>query len=205
MFIPFIEGLAFGASLIIAIGAQNAFVLRQGVKRNFVFITALVCAISDMTLIALGVGGLGSLIAQSDWLSAVANWGGMLFLFGFGLRSFYTAFKHEGLASPEEVDTPQTLGAAVMATLAFSLLNPHVYLDTVVLIGTLGATYALPMRWWFGGGAMLASFLWFFGLAYGAQRLAPWFEKPAASRILDVVVGIIMWIIASTLLLDILA
>lgn len=95
MFIPFIEGLAFGASLIIAIGAQNAFVLRQGVKRNFVFITALVCAISDMTLIALGVGGLGSLIAQSDWLSAVANWGGMLFLFGFGLRSFYTAFKHE--------------------------------------------------------------------------------------------------------------
>jgi L-lysine exporter family protein LysE/ArgO len=194
------EGFIFGAGLIIAIGAQNAFVLRQGLTRNHVFATALICTLSDMVLIALGVGGLGTVIASSQVLTSIAAWGGGLFLLYYGARSFISARKSQGINSLEKSVSPDTLRKTIAAALGFSLLNPHVYIDTVVLIGSLGAQYPVDTRWGFAGGAMLASLSWFFGLAYGAARLTPIFEKPLAAKLLDILIGVIMWMIAFSLL-----
>ena len=195
-----IKGLVFGAGLIIAIGAQNAFVLRQGLARRDVFLTALVSTLGDVFLIALGIGGVGALIAGSRTLTLAATWGGGLFLLYFGWRSFNNAGRGHGLDLGLQQDKAGGPRKTVLAALGFSLLNPHVYLDTVVLIGSLGAQFPPGQRWYFGAGAMLASALWFFGLAYGASKLAPWFEKKWAAQALDLLIGVIMWGIAFSLL-----
>lgn len=197
---PFVEGCGTGAGLIIAIGAQNAFVLKQGILKNHVFLTALTCALIDALLISVGVGGFGVLLTSNTLLLTIARWGGAAFLGYYGFRSFRSVFKSESLkldSKSEHLSLKMALGTA----LALSLLNPHVYLDTVILLGSIGAQFPASERVFFAWGAMLASFVWFFGLGYGAAYLGPLFQKPLAWKILDFIIGCIMWAIALSLLL----
>lgn len=199
----FIKGIFLGASLIIAIGLQNAFILRQGIKNHHIFAAALTAALVDVLLIAAGVLGFGFLIEQYPTLIDWITWGGAAFLFIYGLKSFISAIK------PANMDDGKAKGMTkqgsakevVLIILGISLLNPHVYLDTVVLIGGLSASYGEVGKYWFGAGAILASFIWFFALGYGARLLAPLFAKPKAWQILDILIGIVMWAIALSLLL----
>jgi L-lysine exporter family protein LysE/ArgO len=187
---PFLSGFFLGLSLIVAIGAQNAFILRQGLLRQHVFVLCLICALSDAVLIAAGVAGLGTLISSSPMLITVVTVGGALFLFSYALIAFRRAWKPQALhaASAGAGD----LRAAIAACLAFTFLNPHVYLDTVVLLGSLSAQYAGTERLAYGVGAMVASFVWFFSLGYGARLLQPVFARPAAWRVLDILIGLVM-------------
>jgi L-lysine exporter family protein LysE/ArgO len=192
-----LAGLFLGASLIIAIGAQNAFVLRQGLRREFVFLVCLICALSDAALIAAGVAGLGTLVAQSEAALTVVSAGGALFLFAYGARSFFRALRPGAMQAAE--DRPRRLADAVATCLALTFLNPHVYLDTVLLIGSLSARHEGVARLAYGVGATLASFMWFFALGYGASLLAPVFAENRAWRLLDIAIGIVMWAIATRL------
>lgn len=185
-----LSGFLLGASLIIAIGAQNAFILRQGLLRQHVFILCLICAASDALLIGAGVAGLGTLISQSPNLILVVTAGGALFLFTYAAIAFRRAIKPEVLQAAKIGETK--LWPAVAACLAFTFLNPHVYLDTVVLLGSLSAAYEGQSRLAFGMGAASASFVWFFGLGYGARLLEPVFARPAAWRVLDLLIGLVM-------------
>ncbi len=198
MLLTFLKGFGTGSGLIIAIGAQNAFVLSQGVKKRHYIIIPLICAICDALLIALGVTGIGTFIASSKTLSMVAGIGGSLFLFIYGLGSFKSAYKG-GILSSSEI-AKNTLKSAILTTLAVTLLNPHVYLDTVILLGSLSSQFQTPGHLYFGAGAMLASFAWFFSLSLGGKMLAPLFSKELSWRILDTLVGATMWIIAYSVL-----
>ncbi len=195
---PFLKGMGIGASLIIAIGAQNAYVLTQGLRRNNQFVVAFLCSLVDAVLIALGVAGMGLLITSNPLLLVFAAWGGAVFLFCYGLNAFRAAVNPEVLKSRQEAGA-DTLKKAVITTLGVSLLNPHVYLDTVVLLGSIGGRYPEETRLWFGLGAVLSSFLWFFSLSLGAKWLAPLFKRPISWRVLDCLVGLIMWAIAISL------
>ena len=192
-----LSGFFLGASLIIAIGAQNAFILRQGLLRSHVFVLCLICALSDALLIAAGVAGLGTLVSQSPMLINAVSLGGMLFLGTYAFMAFKRAL-HPGAM---QTGNPEPLGlkAAVATCLAFTFLNPHVYLDTVVLLGSLSSAYVGADRVAYGAGAAIASFVWFFGLGYGARLLQPLFAKPAAWRVLDVLIGIVMALLALSL------
>ncbi|MEJ6781486.1 LysE/ArgO family amino acid transporter [Aminobacter sp. Piv2-1] len=192
-----ISGFLLGASLIIAIGAQNAFILRQGLLRQHVFVLSLICALSDALLIAAGVAGLGTLISQSPRLIMAVTVGGALFLFTYAVIAFRRAMKPEALQAARTGEA--MLGPAVAACLAFTFLNPHVYLDTVVLLGGLSAAYEGQARLAYGIGAATASFVWFFGLGYGARLLQPVFARPASWRVLDVLIGIVMVAIGASL------
>ncbi|RWX75919.1 amino acid transporter [Neorhizobium lilium] len=194
------SGFALGGSLIIAIGAQNAFILRQGLIRSHVFVLCFICALSDALLIAAGVGGLGTVISQSPLLISAVTLGGALFLGTYAVMAFRRAAKPGVLVAgaPESM----ALKPAVLACLAFTFLNPHVYLDTVVLLGSLSAAYHGAERAAYGLGAATASFAWFFGLGYGARFLAPVFARPAAWRILDVLIGIVMSMLALGLMVS---
>jgi L-lysine exporter family protein LysE/ArgO len=192
-----VAGFLLGASLIVAIGAQNAFVLRQGLRREHVFVVCLICALSDAVLIAAGVGGLGALVEGSPLALRIVTAGGALFLFAYGIRSFARAFTGETLRAAD--DRPQRLGPAVTACLAFTFLNPHVYLDTVLLVGGLSGRYTGDARFAYGIGATTASVLWFFGLGYGAALVAPLFARPRAWQLLDAGIGVVMWAIAARL------
>lgn len=196
---PLAQGFGVSAALIIAIGAQNAFVLQQGLRRSYLFLSALTCALCDAVLISLGVGGFGAVIAATPWLTRLATWGGALFLLLYGWRSFRSAMRSNALTVQGDL-ARLSLRATVLGLLAVSLLNPHALLDTVVLIGSVGAQYPAPERATFALGAMLASLTWFFSLAYGAARLAPLFQKPLAWRVLDLTVGCLMWSIAASLI-----
>jgi len=191
-----INGFLLGASLIIAIGAQNAFVLRQGLRREFVLAVCLICAFSDALLIAAGVAGLGTLVARSETLLTWVTTAGALFLFAYGIRSFVRAVKPEAMQAGEG---RPSLGAAIATCLALTFLNPHVYLDTVLLIGSLSGRYAGMERLAYGVSATAASFVWFFGLGYGASLLQPIFADKRAWRLLDIGIGIVMWAIAARL------
>lgn len=196
-FSAYFTGLGLGLSLIAAIGAQNAFVLRQGLLRQHVLAVVLTCAVSDALLIAAGVGGLDALLARAPWIEPVFRWGGVAFLVAYGLRAFLSAWRGGG-AMQAGAGGGQSLGAVLATCLAFTWLNPHVYLDTLVLIGSLAAGWG-DLKWTFGAGAITASFLFFFSLGFGARLLAPLFAKPVAWRVLDILVGCIMWLIAARL------
>lgn len=191
------KGMFTGGSLIIAIGAQNAFVLAQGLRRQYHWLIAALCALIDLTLITLGMLGLGALLSQSQLLMDIALWGGIAFLLVYGAQSLKAALKPGALEASESRITSRK--AAVMTTLAVSLLNPHVYLDTVILLGSIGNQVTSDLRPWFTLGAVSASIIWFFSLGLGARWLAPLFRKPVAWRVLDCVVGLVMWSIAWTL------
>ncbi|WP_439272539.1 LysE/ArgO family amino acid transporter [Pseudochrobactrum sp. HB0163] len=193
-----VSGFLLGLSLIVAIGAQNAYILRQGLLRRHVFILCLICALSDAVLIAAGVAGLGTLIAQSPSLIVLVTVAGAAFLLWYGFSAFRRAMHPDGLKA--DGSGAVSLKAAVATCLALTFLNPHVYLDTVVLLGSLSARFDGQARLAYGAGAALASFLWFFTLGYGARLLQPFFAKPFAWRVLDCLIGIIMWMIALSLL-----
>ena len=196
----FFKGFATSAALIIAIGAQNAFVLRQGIKREHVLAVVLVCALSDALLITLGVAGLGTLIQGSPRMLAVARYGGALFLIVYGALAARRALHNESLTAQDE--TPMRLGAAIAACLGFTYLNPHCWLDTVVLLGAIASPLPTDQRVWFGVGATSASFVWFFGLGFGARMLRGVFARPLAWKILDACIALVMWGIAASLIVD---
>ena len=189
-----IEGFLLGAGLIVAIGAQNAFVLRQGLKREHVFAVATVCAVSDALLIAVGVAGMGELVKASPDLLTLVTVAGIVFLVSYGAVAFFRALRPGKLEAA--APTGQGLGATILTALALTFLNPHVYLDTVVLIGGLSARHegAAPVT--FALGAAAASVVWFYGLGFGARLLAPLLARPAAWRVLDLGIAIVMWGIA---------
>jgi L-lysine exporter family protein LysE/ArgO len=191
----FFEGMGLGAGLIVAIGAQNAFVLRQGLQRRHVLICVLICSVCDIALIALGVSGMGSMLAVNAAWSSAAKWGGSLFLIVYGARSARAALRPKTRESPSSAECSGYASVAASA-FEFSLLNPHVYLDTVVLLGSIGARHLGMDRVLFATGAMLASILWFFSLGFGARFAAPVFAKPLAWRYLDGGIALIMWAIA---------
>ncbi len=190
-------GFMLGFSLILAIGAQNAFVLRQGLRREHVLATVLVCALSDALLIAAGVAGFGALASAVPWFETAMRYGGAGFLLWYGARNFAAAWRG-GVALDSGGAAQRTRRGVVLTVVALTWLNPHVYLDTVVLLGAISAQY--DSRLGFALGAMLASFCFFFALGYGARLLAPLFQRPVAWRVLDVVVGATMWAIAGSLL-----
>ncbi|MCR4378355.1 MAG: LysE/ArgO family amino acid transporter [Rhodospirillales bacterium] len=196
----FLQGLGLGAGLIIAIGAQNAYVLRQGLKREHHLGIAAVCALSDALLITLGGAGVGTLIASTPVLASGAAALGAAFLLVYGALAFRRAWVGEALNNGSDAPPARTLKSALLTALAFSLLNPHALLDTVVLLGSISGQYAWDARVWFLTGAMIASFTWFFTLAFAAGYLAPLFRKPNTWRILDGLIGCVMWAIAASLL-----
>lgn len=187
---PSLAGFAFGLSLIVAIGAQNAFVLRQGITGRHVLTVVSVCAVSDLVLIAAGVAGAGLIVDAAPGVLKFAYWGGALFLVSYGFLSARRAIQPKSMAPSDAVD-PTHLGAAALTALALTWLNPHVYLDTVVLLGSVAATYG-SARTWFGVGAAAASVVWFAALGYGARLLRPAFSRPSAWRVLDGAIAVFM-------------
>lgn len=195
----FLTGLLLGGSLIIAIGAQNAYVLKQGLLRKHVFLICLICALSDAILISAGTSGVGKIIEfHPEWLKAI-TWFGAAYLFIFGLMSFRAALKNETLHTASG-DTSQNTKTIITTVLALTFLNPHVYLDTVLLIGSIASPYNNADRFSFTLGAISASFIWFFSLGYGARFLIPLFKKPSAWKILNIIIGLVMWWIAYMLI-----
>lgn len=197
MLTSLLAGLGLGLSLIVAIGAQNAFVLRQGLRREHVLPIVVICALSDAVLIALGVAGLGALIEQADWLLVVVRVAGAAFLTWYGVRSALSAFR-PGTLDTDPEGAPVPLRSAVLTILALTWLNPHVYLDTVVLLGSIGATHG-DNRWWFALGAALGSVAWFSALGFGSRMLRPLFARPASWRVLDALIAVVMIAIAVSL------
>ncbi|MFB7892561.1 L-lysine exporter [Microbacterium sp. NPDC056044] len=246
MLSPVLAGLGLGFSLIIAIGAQNLFVLRQGLRREHVLAVAAICAISDAVLIALGVSGIGLVLQAVPWLVDVVRWAGALFLVAYGVLAARRAWRPSGEtlgtndaadpgspaaaaarrpAPPAHTHTGQALEPDASASavqsdirtaptpsararlipvlvtcLALTWLNPHVYLDTVFLLGTVANTHG-DQRWLFAAGAMAASVIWFFGLAFGARLLGRWLSTPRAWRILDAVIAVVMIALGISLVL----
>lgn len=193
-----LAGFATGLSLIVAIGAQNAFVLRQGLRRHHVLLVVAVCAVSDLVLILAGVAGIGTIVARAPGVLGVVRGFGAAFLLGYGLLAARRALRGGRL----EAAADRRLGApAVFATtLAFTWLNPHVYLDTVLLVGSLASTHGPLGRWWFAAGAGAASVSWFTALGYGARVLTPVFRRRNAWRVLDAGIAVVMLTLAVSLL-----
>ena len=195
----FISGFLSGAALIIAIGAQNSFVLRQGIRREHVLPVVLVCAVADALLIVAGIVGLGALIQSVPYILGVTRYGGAAFLVAYGFIAARRALQPHKITVDSGVGTSRK--AAMATCLAFTFLNPHVYLDTVLLLGSLANQRGDSGRWFFGSGAMTASFVWFFSLGYGARLLGPLFSKARAWRILDTLIALTMLGLGITLLL----
>ena len=194
----YLPGFALGLSLILAIGAQNAFVLRQGLRGEHVGAICLVCAASDAVLIVAGVAGFGALVERAPWIEPVFRLGGAAFLFLYGSRSLWAALR-ERHALRAATEGPGSLRRALATCLALTWLNPHVYLDTVVLLGSVSTRYAAE-RPAFALGAISASFAFFFSLGYGARALQPLFVRPGAWRVLDALVGATMIALGAALL-----
>lgn len=195
------QGFALGAGLIVAIGAQNVFVLTQGARRHRPWLVAGVCAGCDALLIALGVGGVGGLAARTPWLVTVLTLCGAAFLLAYGLRALKSAVRGESLGLDED-SPPPPVRAILLTALGVSLLNPHALLDTVVLIGGLSSRLDAGGRLSFGLGAGLASLCWFYSLSLGGRALAPVLRRPGAWRVLDGLVCLVMWGLAAGLLWD---
>ena len=220
-----LAGLGLGLSLIVAIGAQNVFVLRQGIRREHVLAVVIICALSDAALIAAGVAGLGFVLSAAPWLVVVARWAGALFLLSYGILAARRAWRGGEELDVAEVDAAESDAAAltgtgptavagstltrtrlvpvILTTLALTWLNPHVYLDTVLMLGSIAATHG-DERWLFAGGAIAASLLWFTALGFGARYLGRWLRTPRSWRILDGVIAVVMISIAISLVVPVL-
>ncbi|WOJ97233.1 LysE/ArgO family amino acid transporter [Congregibacter brevis] len=196
---PTFQGFSLGLGLIIAIGAQNAFVLRQGLRREYVGSVVLLCAIADALLISAGVFGLAAALGDLVWLAKGMALAGAIFLAIYGWRAISRA-RTPGELNVDQTGNSLSRGAALLQATAFTLLNPHVYLDTMLLVGTAGAQQPAALQPWFVFGACAASFIWFAALGFGARWLAPLFAKPAAWQVLDGMIGVIMWVLAIVLL-----
>lgn len=194
-----LTGLAFGLSLIVAIGAQNAFVLRVGLRQKHVLPVVAVCALSDALLITAGVAGLGTLVDRAPAVLTAARVGGAVFLLGYAAVAARRALRPGAVLTAEDGDAPTRVWPVVATCLGLTWLNPHVYLDTVVLLGSVAGTHG-AQRWWFGAGAVVGSLVWFTALGYGARLLRPLFARPGAWRVLDGVIAVVMVLIAVSLL-----
>ncbi|MCH4267241.1 MAG: LysE family transporter [Brevundimonas sp.] len=194
---PLAKGFALSASLIVSIGAQNMFVLRQGVRREHVLPVVLFCAVADSVLVIAGVNGLGQLLAAVPGLSIALSLGGAAFLTWYAVGAFRRAMRSEALFIEDGASL--SLGAALAATAAFTLLNPHVYIDTVMLMGAVGSSLPESQRLFFIIGASTFAAVWFASIGFGARLLAPLFAHPVAWRVLDVVTGLMMTVIAIVL------
>lgn len=197
-FAVFLQGLALSLGLIVAIGAQNAFVLRQGLRREHVGSVVLFCAAADAVLIAAGVLGMAQALGRSPNLARALAWAGALFLAAYGWQALRRARQSQRLDADARGAGPGR-GAAVAQAAAFTLLNPHVYLDTVLLVGSIGAQQPAALRGWFIAGASSASVGWFVLLGFGARWLAPWFARPRAWKVLDGLIAVTMFVLSATL------
>ncbi|MFC5179449.1 LysE/ArgO family amino acid transporter [Nocardioides taihuensis] len=193
-----VAGLLTGLSLIVAIGAQNAYVLRQGLTRDHVGVVVAICTVSDVVLIVAGVAGIGTLVERAPWAVEAVRWFGVAFLTAYGVRSLLRARHPEALRAA--VGSGGRRGV-VLAALALTWLNPHVYLDTVLLLGSIANQHGPQDRWWFALGASVASAVWFCGLGYGARTASPLLARPRSWQVLDVVIGLTMLAIAVSLAL----
>lgn len=198
MFTTLLAGLGFGLGLIVAIGAQNAYVLRQGIRREHVGIVVAICVVSDVLLIAVGAAGVGASIARHGTALTVVTVLGAAVLLGYAVQAGRRAVRPTGLTVDAGGAEQARIGSVALAALALTWLNPHVYLDTVVLLGAVSATYAAP--WLFALGAAVASVAWFTALGFGSRMLAPVFAKPSAWRVFDLAVALVMTGIAVKLL-----
>lgn len=194
----FIQGLALSFGLIVAIGAQNAFVLRQGLRREHVGSVVLFCALADAVLMAAGVMGMAQALGQSPNLAKALALAGAAFLAAYGWQALQRARRAHGLHA-SVAGASLSLAAALAQAAAFTLLNPHVYLDTVLLVGSIGAQQPPSLRGWFIAGSAGASLAWFTLLGYGARWLAPWFARPRAWQLLDAVIGATMFVLSALL------
>lgn len=193
----YLNGLLVAAGLIMAIGTQNAFVLAQSLRREHHLAVAALCVVCDALLVAAGVFGLATVLAHSPLLLSIARWGGAAFLLWYGSKALRRAFSRQSLQEGQRIEA-RSLRAVLLSALAVTLLNPHVYLDTVLLIGSLGAQQAAPSA--YVAGAASASLLWFFTLAIGAAWLAPWLARPTTWRLIDLLVAIMMFAVAGQLI-----
>ncbi len=193
-----LKGMGLGGGLIIAIGSQNAYLLRQALKQEYVYTCIAICIACDVLLIGAGVAGMGEIINNAPGLLFWIKIAGAAFLFCYGVRAALSAFKSSSFdvtQQPSAVSRRQVIAAM----LAFSLLNPHVYLDTVVLLGSIGGQQPGAGPWYFAAGAMLASIIWFLSLGLGARYLIPVFTRPTAWRVLDGAIAVVMWLLALSL------
>ncbi|GFM70148.1 amino acid transporter LysE [Pseudomonas cichorii] len=197
MWQSYFNGLLVAGGLIMAIGAQNAFVLAQGLRREHHVPVAMLCILCDAILVAVGVFGLANVLAQNPTLLAVARWGGVIFLSWYGIQALRRACSRQSLEQDAKAGQ-RSRRAVLLSALAVTLLNPHVYLDTVLLIGSLGAQQSAPGA--YVAGAASASFAWFSILALGAAWLAPWLARPATWRLLDLMVAVMMFSVAAQLI-----
>ena len=196
----FLQGLALSLSLIVAIGAQNAFVLRQGLRREHVASVVFFCAISDALLIAAGVLGMAQALGERPMVANALALAGAVFLAVYGWKALNRALQQSGLLAAED-GQGLSWASAIAQAAAFTLLNPHVYLDTVLLVGSIGAQQPAALQPWFVAGASSASLLWFCSLGFGAGWLAPLFAKPRAWQVLDVLIGLTMWVLSGMLVM----
>lgn len=198
MLAVFLQGFALSAAMILPLGPQNVFVMNQGIRRQYHLMIASLCALSDIALICAGIFGGSALLSRSPLSLAVVTWGGVAFLLWYGWGAFRTAFSRQlALVTAEELK--QSRWRLVVTMLAVTWLNPHVYLDTFVVLGSLGGQLTPDVRSWFALGAVSASIVWFFALALLASWLAPWLKTQLAQRIINTLVGLVMWAIAGQL------
>ncbi len=195
----FVQGLFLSLGLIVAIGAQNAFVLRQGLRREHVSAVVMFCAVADAVLITAGVLGMAQALADRPGIARALAVAGAIFLAVYGWRALRRARQPQTLVATEGSEALGR-GAALAQAAAFTLLNPHVYLDTVLLVGSIGAQQPAALQGWFVAGASTASLVWFTLLGFGARWLAPWFARPRAWQVLDALIGVTMWVLAAMLL-----
>jgi len=195
----YLSGFLLGFSFILAIGAQNAFVLKQGLKKQHVFLVCAICTVSDALLIMLGVSGFGEIVSRFPSIETLARYGGALFLSIYAIKSFLSSFTKTHALDPAD-EVPESVAKIIVMSLAFTWLNPHVYLDTVVLLGAISTKYETT-KVQFGLGAVSASFMFFFALGYGAKTLLPLFQKSISWKILEFMIGVVMLSIALSLIL----
>ncbi len=197
-----LSGFAMSGGLIMAIGAQNAFVLRQGIKGEHILAVVLLCMVSDIFCITLGVVGVGGLIASHTIALQIATWGGALFLTYYGIMALKRVLQGSGSLTVQDSSEAQgnSLKAVILMCLAFTFLNPGVYLDTMVLLGSVSTHFQNEQKWWFAVGACSASIIWFASLGWGARQLAPLFKSPRAWQVFDGIVAVMMFALAWTLI-----
>lgn len=202
MFFPFAKGLVIGAGMIIPLGAQNSYLLSQSIRKNYHFMAASICIFCDVLLMSLGVFGGGALIASNSVIAAIITWGGIAFLTVYGSMFFKNVYKNQYSVESNE-HKQRSRKAVLFTTLAVTLLNPHVYLDTVMIIGAISGQFADTEKQMFLAGTITASFLWFYALSHAAAKLSPWLSQPKVQRVIDLLVALIMWGIAISLFLSV--
>lgn len=200
MLSTYFQGLLLGAAMILPLGPQNVFVLQQGSRKQYHLMSAFLCTLSDVLLITAGVFGGSALLSQSVWLMALVTWGGVAFLLWYGLGALRAVFTADAALTLQE-QVVRSRWRVIMTLVAVTWLNPHVYLDTFVVLGSIGGQLGADLRIWFTAGAVCASVLWFFGLALLAAWFSPVLQKPVSQRIINLFVGSVMWYIAIQLAL----